>query len=216
MTALRRKSPVLRVLPGGNAPKVASVCDEELVEGVQKGDERIADALYQRLYPVVDRTLCRVMGTRDRDHDDLVQVTFEQIVITLSRRTYQGNCSLATWPSAIAGRVGLKAIRSRTRERRVLSLRPPETELFAVGQTDPQSELDDRSELRRVQSCLARLSRHKAEAVLLHDVLGHDLQEVARMTNATVSATQSRLFRGRRELLRFLDEIGETRGGAES
>jgi DNA-directed RNA polymerase specialized sigma24 family protein len=35
---------------------------------------------------------------------------------------------------------------------------------------------------------------------VLHDVVGHSLAEVAEITNASIPATQSRLFRGRREL----------------
>jgi DNA-directed RNA polymerase specialized sigma24 family protein len=41
-----------------------------------------------------------------------------------------------------------------------------------------------------------------AEAVLLFDVLGHNLQEVASLTGVSLSAAQSRLHRGRKELVR--------------
>jgi DNA-directed RNA polymerase specialized sigma24 family protein len=44
------------------------------------------------------------------------------------------------------------------------------------------------------------MGREKATAVLLYDVFGHDLAEVAVLTGATVAAAQSRLVRGRKEL----------------
>jgi len=50
-----------------------------------------------------------------------------------------------------------------------------------------------------------------AEAVFLHDVLGHELAEIAIMTQVSVSAAQSRLVRGRRELFRRLDYVAPRR-----
>jgi DNA-directed RNA polymerase specialized sigma24 family protein len=48
------------------------------------------------------------------------------------------------------------------------------------------------------------MSPKKAMVLVLHDVLGHDLTEVSVMLGVSVSAAQSRLVRGRRELLRRL------------
>ncbi|HEX3851396.1 MAG TPA: sigma factor, partial [Polyangiaceae bacterium] len=94
--------------------------DEELIDAVQRGDHQVASVIYQRLVGVVDHTLYRVFGRREVDHDDLVQAAFEQIVVTLSRRSYARACSLRTWASSIASHVGFNALRSRRRERRVL------------------------------------------------------------------------------------------------
>ena len=53
-----------------------------------------------------------------------------------------------------------------------------------------------------MHAILGRMRPKHAEAVLLHDVLGHDLAEIAVMTGASAAAAQSRLVRGRKELLR--------------
>jgi DNA-directed RNA polymerase specialized sigma24 family protein len=49
------------------------------------------------------------------------------------------------------------------------------------------------------------VNRARAEAVVLHDVLGHDLAEIARLTGVTVAAAQSRLVRGRKEVLKLIE-----------
>jgi DNA-directed RNA polymerase specialized sigma24 family protein len=67
--------------------------DEEIVEAVARGEDRVADLLYERLVGVVDRTLFRIFGRREVDHDDLVQNTFEQIVLTLSKRLFACACN---------------------------------------------------------------------------------------------------------------------------
>jgi RNA polymerase sigma-70 factor (ECF subfamily) len=183
--------------------RVAS--DEELIDAVQRGDHRVASEMYDRLVGVVDHTLYRVFGRRESDHDDLVQAAFEQIVMTLSRRSYARACSLRTWASSIASHVGFNALRSRRRERRVLDR---DVALDAEpwhSASDLEGELTARSELARLRGELSEMKSAYAEVVFLHDVLGHELAEIALMTQVSVSAAQSRLVRGRRELFRRLD-----------
>ena len=58
---------------------------------------------------MIDRSLFRVFGRRETDHDDLVQTVFEQVVLTLARGSYARGCSLKTWAARIASNVGLNA-----------------------------------------------------------------------------------------------------------
>jgi RNA polymerase sigma-70 factor (ECF subfamily) len=193
----------LRALPGGASSQdtPAPPTDEALLDAIARGDDRIAGHLYDRLFHVVDRGVYRIMGSRDFDHHDLVQATFEQIVLTIRRGSYGRGCSLQTWATAIASRVGLNALRARRRERSALDT-VANYELPQLTTRDVEAELDARAEIERLRTELVAMKAVQAEAVYLHDVLGYELTDIATITGASIAAAQSRLVRGRKELLR--------------
>jgi len=201
--------------PPSNVPEAAQdVSDDWLMEGMVRGDQNVAVELYRRLLPVVEATLVRIIGRREADHEDLVQTSFEQIILTLSERRYARACSLKTWASTLAAHVGLKALRSRTRQRRVFDLHVEAHEATQQygGRDDVERSVSSRQELEQVRRELASLPPGRAEAVLLHDVLGHGLAEIAVMTGSSVVAAQSRLSRGRRELAERLAKASSKEG----
>ena len=207
---LARGRAPLRVMPGdGGGPKKPALSDEELVEGVRRGDDAIAGKLYDHLFGTVDRTLYRVLGQRGSDHPDLVQQSFEQVVLTLSRHAFAHLCSLKTWAARVATNVALNSLRARRRERAVFDWnQSSDAETLTSASRDPSALLDSRSQLERVRDLLSEMNPAQVEALLLHDVLGHDLGEIALMLQISVPAAQSRLFRGRRELRQRLEAAG--------
>ncbi|MEN9578294.1 MAG: hypothetical protein RJA70_1303 [Pseudomonadota bacterium] len=186
--------------------EAAGLSDAALIAAVVRGDDRVSAQLYDRLGSVIDRTLCRVFGRREVDHDDLVQVAFEQVVLTLARGSYAGNCSLKTWAARIASNVGLNALRSRRRERKVLD-RSVDLPDEGTSGFDLDRQTTARTMLNRVMEELAEMNPRRAQAIFLHDVEGYELEEVARLTDISVSAAQSRLVRGRKELLKRLESL---------
>jgi RNA polymerase sigma-70 factor (ECF subfamily) len=193
------KAPLRLVAPTGREG-VEAPDDEALILAVQRGDRQVASALYDRLIRVVDHTVYRVFGRREMDHDDLVQMVFEQIIVTLSRRSYARACNLRTWASSIASHVAFNALRSRRRERKVLDRdAPPDSEAYAA-RGDAERDAAVRSDLQLVRATLVDMKPQYAETVFLHDVLGHELAEIALMMRVSVAAAQSRLVRGRKDL----------------
>jgi RNA polymerase sigma-70 factor (ECF subfamily) len=191
------------------APSRRSDPDEELVQAFQAGHAGAGARLYDRLCPVVDATIVRILGRREHDHADLVQSAFEQIVSSLSRRTFAKQCSLAGWAAVLACHVGLNALRSRRRERgvidRVHELGAPGTlERAAPGALE--SQLRARDDLARVRHHLAEMDPHRVAALLLN-AMGYELAEIAALTGTSVAAAQSRLSRGRRELRARLEGL---------
>lgn len=213
MMAAMNQRPRLQALPGGkgaSAGGAASPSDDELLDAFERGDGSVAGAFYDRLIGPVDRAVLRVFGRREQDHDDIVQSAFEQIVLTLSRRRFARACALSTWASSIATHVALNALRSRRRRRRVLSGMDEGDEVEREpSPVDTERRLTARADIDRVRSALAELIPERAEAVFLHDVLGHELAEIAVIVGVSVAAAQSRLVRGRKDLLARLAEATE-------
>ncbi len=206
----------LRLVEAGSATVKTVLSDEQLIEAVQRGEHRVAAELYDRLVEVVDHTLFRVFGRREPDHDDLIQTTFEHIVRTLCRRSYARACNLRTWASTIASHVGFNALRARQRERRVIDRTLPGAIDLPVSGGDSERQSVARAELERLRGALSELKPEQAQTLFLHDVLGHELAEIALMLDVSVAAAQSRLVRGRRELYARLEREGNQRGRRRS
>jgi RNA polymerase sigma-70 factor (ECF subfamily) len=194
----------LRALAGGNGEHAGEEpTDPQIVAGLVAGEEWAAEALYDRLEPVVDRALRRVLQG-NADHDDQVQVVFERVVRTLVERKFAGACSLSTWATAIASHVAVDALRARIRERAVVwedRARGAE-HAASISSGNLERQLEARAEIAELHAILGSMDPGQAETVLLHDVHGHELTEIALITRVSVAAAQSRLVRGRKELLR--------------
>jgi RNA polymerase sigma-70 factor (ECF subfamily) len=191
---------------GVPAEAVPNWSDLELLNALAEQDPRAGVALYDRLIRVVEWTILRVVGQRGPEHDDLVQSAFEQIVISLHRRRYARECSLTSWASAISCHIALNSLRARRRQRWLWSGSRPELE--PSPRPDLESQLAARQALERIRKELARMNRARAEVLVLHEVNGLELAEIARVLGISVAAAQSRLTRGRRELLQRLEPAG--------
>jgi RNA polymerase sigma-70 factor (ECF subfamily) len=184
-----------REAQGEGPPAPPPIDDTQLLAAVRAADPSAAQALYERSRPIVGRTLNRLLGRNDPEHQDLSQQTMVEIVRTIDR--YRGECPLDAWIATLAAHVVYKHIRHRTVERRVLSAMLP---FEPVAPDQPAHRAALRSTIDRVCAHLANIEPGRVWAFLLHDVHGHDLREVARIMSISPSAAQSRLVRGRKDL----------------
>jgi RNA polymerase sigma-70 factor (ECF subfamily) len=172
--------------------------DIALVAGVARGDARSVAAFYARVRPIIDRKLRRLLGLHDADFDDMVQNSLIELIRSVDR--FRGEGSLDGWVGVVAARVVFRHIRERRSERRIFAAAPADGTLETVDSIDVEEGSSSRELLARIRRHLAAIDPVKAWTYVLHDVVGHSLAEVAEITNASLPATQSRLFRGRREL----------------
>ena len=191
-------SPAKAVGPSQLSPEAWG--DSELLTALLQGDRLAASVLYDRVRPAIDATLRRILHHRGPDFEDHAQSTFERILRALAQGRFEGRSSLKTWASAIATHVALDALRRAQRERPRSQMLPDEA-LFGSGE-NTDKKLESLAELRRVQGVLTGMKPELAETLILHDVLGYQLNEIGELTDSSPSATQSRLHRARKEFRR--------------
>jgi RNA polymerase sigma-70 factor (ECF subfamily) len=171
--------------------------DSELLAALRANDPGAATALHDRVRPQVDRTIRRLLGPRDVDHEDVAQLAMMELVFTIDR--YRGDCSLDSWTSTITAHVVYKHIRRRKTERRLFgALDPADMSIRSSSRTGREAMVHNL--MKRVLTHLDDIDENKAWTFVLHDVCGYDLREIAQITGVSVTAAQTRLVRGRREI----------------
>jgi RNA polymerase sigma-70 factor (ECF subfamily) len=194
-----RSRPRLRLASSAGEPAARypepSLDDAQLLDALRRSDPKAAASLHDRARPVVMSTLGRLLGHSDGDRDDLCQLALIEFITTIDR--FRGDCSLDGWISMLTARVVYKHLRRRTTERRIFG--GPVLE-DATSRHTPARDTLARDLLARVRGHLDELEPSKAWTFLLHDVCGYDLREIADITGASMTAAQTRLTRGRREL----------------
>jgi RNA polymerase sigma-70 factor (ECF subfamily) len=184
--------------PSVPPPAGPALDDIELLAALRGGDPSAAGALHDRVRPHVDRTIRRLLGGGDVDHEDLAQQAIIELVSSIDR--YRGDCSLDSWTSTITAHAVYKHLRRRKTERRIFGTLDADTLAETRSWSRASREAMMRNVLHRVHAHLSTIEENKAWTFVLHDVCGYDLREIASITGVSVAAAQTRLVRGRREI----------------
>jgi RNA polymerase sigma-70 factor (ECF subfamily) len=190
----------------GAAPQGSGLTDADLCRALAAGEAWAAEVVYDRVEDVVEAVLFRLLGPGDLERDDLAQQALERVISTIVSGKYSQGCSLRSWATLITQHLAIDTMRSRSRERKLFdrSVGYQALELVAEDNRTPERNADTRRRVERLLGALSTVNRNRAEAVVLHDILGHDLAEIAGLTGVSVAAAQSRLVRGRKEILELI------------
>jgi RNA polymerase sigma-70 factor, ECF subfamily len=170
--------------------------DLELARRCAGGDITAQRQLFREHRSRVHRTLYRILGS-NLDMEDLVQDTFVEVFRSLDH--FRGEAKLSTWIARITTRVALHHIGRR---------RPPAQSLDAtaleVSAGAPSAEQIAlvREAAARLYQALDRIDPVQRVAFALHVVEGLPLREVAEITDSSLVATKTRVWRARREIER--------------
>ena len=169
--------------------------DLELAQRAASSDRSAQRELFIEQRANLHRALFRILGS-NREIEDLLQDSFIEIFRALP--TFRGDSTLGRWCQTIAIRVAYLAISRR---------RPPAVELALVeeviaGDGDLRRQLLAREAARRLYSALDRIEPKQRIAYALAAIDGKSLAEVAELTDSSLFAVKTRVWRARRELWR--------------
>jgi RNA polymerase sigma-70 factor (ECF subfamily) len=179
---------LLRAVPVAASP----TADMEIVTRCRRGDTLAWRTLYDRFAPVVYRFLS-AFGVPIEDREDACQEVFVAVYRSLGR--FRGEARLSTWIYRIAARHASRTARRR-RVRSLLS-----TLLVREPPPPPAPDPSERSErLQVLDELISRLSPKKKLVLVLFEIEGVPIEEVAKIAGCPENTAWSRLHYARAEL----------------
>lgn len=168
-----------------------SCSDLDLAQRCVDGDRLAQRELFHQERKRVHAILYRILGS-NAAIDDLVQESFVSIFRSL--KIYRGECSIGTWVDRCTVRAAYAHLARRT---------SPTVQLEVVKDRPSLAPAADdaalsREAIRRLYGVLDRIDPKQRVAFTLHAIDGRSLDEVAEITETSLAATKTHVFRARR------------------
>ena len=203
---MHTSSPRLSELSTAKAPKASPLPidrDSGLIEALHSREPTAAEQLVAAYGDRAYRLAFRMTGNRE-DAEEALQDAFWNVIRSID--TFRGDSAFGSWIYRIVANAACQKLRRRAHRRDSISLEevlPHFDEHGHVAEPigDWSTTIDDpavRSELRSVLiTALDELPRHYRAVIVLHDVEGLPMAEVAGCLGITVATTKSRAHRAR-------------------
>jgi RNA polymerase sigma factor (sigma-70 family) len=169
---------------------------DALVTDLHAGRERFL-ALVADVRPDLHRYCARMIGSVC-DGEDIVQETLARAYYALSEVNVLP--PIRSWLFQIARQRALDYLRRY--DRRMGQPLDLEVDTVADGAEDPEDALAREEAVRAAFSTFLELAPAQRSCVILKDVLGHSVEEIATLLELTVPAAKAALHRGRARLRR--------------
>lgn len=152
--------------------------------------------LIKPLMPKLERYALSVAYDREQAKD----IAAETLMIAFERfDTLKDKKALLSFLFTIASRVRIEIIKQDKRTERL-----PEdiSELFSDKNASPETLAD----VRFLYEALDKIDSKMRESIILFEIIGLKIKEIADVQNCSVAAVKLRLFRGRRKLKEILED----------
>jgi RNA polymerase sigma-70 factor (ECF subfamily) len=144
----------------------------------------------------------RALAGPRQDLDDLVQAAAERAIKALER--FEGRSSLSTFTYGIVYRTLIDQQRWYRRFQRRFSLDAREEPEELAFSRSSETDLRELTRARRLYAALDQLPNEKRAALILHDLEGLDVKDVAAISGANELTVRSRLRDAHKKLAEIL------------
>lgn len=191
--------------------EIKNVPDEILVSRAKKGDSTAFEELIKRYEDKIYALAYRILGDKDEAYDvlqDSVINVFQHL------REFKGKSSFFTW----LYRIVVNSALMKKRKNKHYEISTTDKEQFehysdmsvsdhqTDWSSDPVLSMENKELKKVLNESLNKIPEKYKNAVILKDIDGRPLEEVAKILNISVPAVKSRLHRARMYLRWLLEK----------
>ncbi len=189
--------------------------DASLVRRIQQGDELAFREVVERYQTKVYSIIYGILRSRN-DADDIAQQVFTKVFFSIGR--FDSRSALLTWIYKITVNECYDYLRKRRVRRLVYESDFSEEEALRLSRSEPAVDAKPsvESDIARrdyVVKLLSRISSEDRNLLLLKEVEGHSVEELAQMTGMNQNTVKVKLFRARQKLLKAARRLARQPGG---
>jgi RNA polymerase sigma-70 factor (ECF subfamily) len=184
-----------------------------LVRRVQAGDELAFRELVERYQTKIFSIIYGILRNHN-DAEDIAQQVFSKVYFSI--RNFDFRSSLLTWIYKITVNECYDYLRKKRVRRLVYESDFSQEESQRMEASDPAVDpavpADERLAQRDLAvKLLSKVSEEDRSLILLKEVEGHSVEELAQMTGMNENTIKVKLFRTRQKLLKAAQRLGRVR-----
>ena len=183
--------------PSGTGEETSDGITSEVIERCKAGDEAAWAQLVEATHGSVYALCLRILG----NPDDAAEATQEAYVKAWRGLSgFRGDAKFSTWLYRIASNTAIS--RHRGRKRRWMREADVADDVLEGmrGPASVEQTVGTRLELAALEKALASLPPLYRDAVVLKDIYGYSIEEIASQLKVTETAAKVRIHRGRKKL----------------
>jgi RNA polymerase sigma-70 factor (ECF subfamily) len=185
-----------------------------LVRRAQAGDEPAFREIVERYQAKVFSIIHGIVRQRN-DVEDIAQQVFSKVYFSI--KNFDFRSSLITWIYKITVNECFDYLRKKKVRKLVYESDLSEDEVRRVENTEPAADRTPRTDQRLashdyVVKLLAKVSEEERMLLMLKEVEGYSVEELAAMTSMNENTIKVKLFRARQKLVKAAQRMERTPG----